>query len=964
LLTLICSGHWISQTQAAEPSAADLEFFEKRVRPILVEHCYECHRGEKPKGNLRLDSAAGWLAGGDSGAAIEPGKPDDSLLIHAIRHDGQSAEMPPSAKLPGEKIQTLEEWVTRGAPAPRAPAGEAPSSAKREIDLVAGRQFWAYQPLKTHPIPPADSDLASQQPIDRFVSARLKEAGLKLQPVADRAVLVRRLYFDLWGLPPDPRDIVACEQDTAADWYERLVDRLLASPHFGERWGRHWLDIARFGESLTLRGFILKDAWRYRDYVIETFNQDRPFDQFMSEQIAGDLLSADTVDARRRQLIATTFLALGNTNLEEQDKNQLDMDVVDEQLDTLGKVFLGQTIGCARCHDHKFDPIPTKDYYALAGILRNTKLLDHANVSAWVTKPLPVAPEEEAKFAAAEAEAESIETEVKKTRARVTKLAASPGKSVETVVAAGDLPGIVVDDIQAKIVGDWTPSQSNKPYIGAGYLHDGDEKKGTKTVSFVPELTKSGRYEIRLAYSPGANRAAKAPVTVFSGDGEKTILVDMRETPPVEGRFVSLGEYKCEAAGQNFVLVANEGTTGHVIVDAVQYLPIGGAATTNPLTDASGASLAGSELSAKRSLLARLEKDLNRARKVVSSRPTSMTVLERKKISDSPIHIRGSVHALGETVPRGFLQVLNISSTSPLPDNQSGRLELAEWLSSPDNPLPARVYANRAWHWLFGHGLVRTVDNLGATGELPTHPELLDQLAQDFIASGWSVKQLVRRIVLSETYRQGSGEREDGLAKDPENRLLWRNARKRLEAECLRDAMLTVSGELKDIPGGATIIGAASSDFDYVDHGLQRSVYAPVLRNSLPEIFEVFDFPDPSLVVGSRNTSTVAPQALFLLNHPFVRERAEAAAKKLLADGATSAKGDADAQDLNRIGEAFRRSLGRLPRPQELKIAQEGIAAATAIVPPTEVAQQIARQAAYADLFQMLFSSLDFRYRD
>ncbi|HEY2840495.1 MAG TPA: DUF1553 domain-containing protein, partial [Pirellulales bacterium] len=878
--------------RAADPAGADLQFFEKRVRPILVEHCYECHRGDKPKGNLRLDSAEGWLTGGDSGPAIEAGKPDESLLIQAVRHDGDAAEMPPDAKLPADKIAVLEQWVARGAIAPRIEkiAGGASAPTRRPIDLAEGRKFWAYQPPKLHPIPPAASDLESYHPIDRFVAARLREAGLRIQPEADRAVLVRRLYFDLWGLPPDAQALRECQQDPAADWYERLVDRLLASPRFGERWGRHWLDVVRFGESLTLRGFILKDAWRYRDYVIESFNADRPFDRFVQEQIAGDLMGGKDVDERRRRLVATSFLALGNTNLEEQDKSQLEMDVVDEQLDVIGKAILAQTIGCARCHDHKFDPIPTRDYYALAGILRNTKLLEHANVSAWVTAPLPLSDEDEARFAAAEEQVRLLEAQVKRSRDRVTKLAAVDGKSLDKVVAVADLPGVVVDDTQAKVVGEWTRSTSSKPYIGAGYLHDQDDKKGAKTVTFTPELAKTGRYEIRLAYSPGGNRSAKVPVTVFSGDGEKTIHVNMQEAPTVEGRFVSLGEYRCEAAGQNFVLVANEGTRGHVIVDAVQFLPLDGAVAASDKTTsaARGASLAEAELEAKRELLGRLEKELSKARKAAPQRPTSMTVLERKSINDAPIHLRGSVHALGEVVPRGFLQVVAVTA-APLPSDQSGRLQLAEWLVSAENPLPARVYANRVWHWLFGRGLVASVDNFGTTGETPTHAELLDHLAIEFRRRDWSVKQLVRYVVTSEAYRQGSRESAAGLAADPENRLLWRNRRKRLEAECLRDAMLSISGQLSDEAGGATIPPGVASDFDYVDRGARRSVYVPVLRNAIPEIFEAFDFPDPSLVAGSRNASTVAPQALFLMNHTFVRAQAEAAARRLLSDEAASA---------------------------------------------------------------------------
>ncbi len=376
----------LSSASANEPSAAGLEFFEKNIRPIFVEHCYECHGGEDIKGGVRLNASAGWIHGGDSGPAVVAGKPDESLLVEAIRYGG-NVEMPPTGKLPGEKIRLVEQWVSMGAPAPRE---STMRSIETSIDIDAGRKFWAYQPVRDWPPPEVDTRGGSATSIDCFVLARLETAGVSPQPGAERTVLVRRLYFDLIGLPPTPEEIDRFLNDTSSNAYEVLVDRLLASPQFGERWGRHWLDVVRFAESLTLRGFILPEAWRYRDYVIESFGNDRPYDEFLRHQIAGDLLPADSVESRQRQLIATTFLALGNTNLEEQDKRQLDMDVVDEQLDVLGKAILGQTIGCARCHDHKFDPIPTRDYYALAGIFRNTQALEHENVSKWMEVPLPL----------------------------------------------------------------------------------------------------------------------------------------------------------------------------------------------------------------------------------------------------------------------------------------------------------------------------------------------------------------------------------------------------------------------------------------------------------------------------------------------------------------------------------------------------------------------------------------------
>ena len=368
---------------------------------MLVKECYSCHssQAKKLKGGLRLDSRAAVLAGGDSGPAVVPGKPEESPLIEALKGDGGLA-MPPKGKLPGAVIADFEHWIKAGAPDPRDGATSASRSLRASTSRPVGR-FWAYQRPRIYEPPVVAGADGSLGDIDRFLLAGLEAKGIAPAREADRATLARRVWFDLVGLPPSPGDIDAFVADPSPDAYEKLVDRLLASPGFGERWGRHWLDVARFGESLTLRGLVLKDAWRYRDYVIEAFNGDKPFDRFVREQVAGDLLPASGLVERRRGLVATSFLVLGNSNLEEQDKGQLVMDVVDEQLDTIGKAFLGQTIGCARCHDHKFDPIPTRDYYALAGILRNTKTLEHANVSKWLERPMPCPPDVEARLKAA-----------------------------------------------------------------------------------------------------------------------------------------------------------------------------------------------------------------------------------------------------------------------------------------------------------------------------------------------------------------------------------------------------------------------------------------------------------------------------------------------------------------------------------------------------------------------------------
>jgi hypothetical protein len=794
------------------------------------------------------------------------------------------------------------------------------------------REHWAYQPVRhVHAPPAADpSDSWPRIDIDRFISARLHAAGLKPVADADRATLARRLYFDLTGLPPTPQQLDQFTNDARPDAYERLVDSLLASPRFGERWGRHWLDVVRFGESLTLRGFVLPDTWRFRDYVIEAFNADRPFNAFLQEHIAGDLMPADSVAERRRQMIGTTFLAMGNTNLEEQDKQQLRMDVVDEQLDTIGKAFLAQTIGCARCHDHKFDPIPTSDYYAMAGILRNAKAMEHANVSKWISVPLPEEP-------AVEAELKKRAEAVAALQAKLNKL----GKSAKTsVVAIKDVPGIVVDDAAAKKVGDWTHSTSIKTYVGDGYLHDDNTKKGERTLTFQPQIPKTGRYEVRLSYQTGKNRAANVPVYILSEDGERTIPVDEKKPPAIDGRFVSLGTFTFLKDGQGYVLVSNEGTNGVVVVDAVQFLPADDPPSAAGV--ASGKSGGGNEKLDKQ--IKKLTAELKRLKESGPTRETIVSVVDEKDMGDAQVNVRGNVHTLGATVPRGFLSCVPVKSPPTIGPNESGRLQLAHWIAAPDNPLPSRVMANRVWHWLMGEGIVRTVDNFGTTGEPPSHPELLDYLATRFVQENWSVKWLVREIVLSHTYQLSSAADANDLAADPENRLRWRMDRRRLDAECIRDAMLTISGNLDLTMGGATYKAGMQADYTFVQGSNRRSVYLPVFRNTLPELFQVFDFADPSLVVGRRNVSTIAPQALFLMNHPFPREQAEATAKRLLAD-------DSLRDDDRRLEFVARAVLGRGPTADER----------TTLVGFLQ-SRGDNRDAAWAEVVHALFASTDFRY--
>jgi hypothetical protein len=936
-------------------AVTDAEFFEKKIRPLLTDRCLECHSPEKKvKGGLRLDSREGWQTGGDSGPAIVPGKPQESLLITAVGYHDKDLKMPPKKKLSAEEIAMLEQWVKSGAQDPRTAVATG-AKKQRGLSIEDGKKFWSYiAPKKS--APPEVKDAAwPRGAIDRFILAKIEEKGAR--PVADASpeVLVRRLYYVLVGLPPTPEQVgsfVKSATSNPQSAIEATVDELLASPHFGETWGRHWLDVARFAESSGGgRTLLFKDAWRYRDYVIEVFNSNEPYDHFLREQIAGDLLTAATPKDHQRQLTATAFLALGPTNYEEQNKQQLRFDVIDEQLDTLGKAVLGQTVGCARCHDHKFDPIPQRDYYALAGILASTRTLENYtdNVARWISAPLKLEGTEEEKLAAHEAKLASLKQDIDATKKELAKLksigsksSAMPGKAI----AASEFPGIVVDDAEAKPIGEWSVSKFTAGYIGDGYRTDDNKDKGSKTITFTPKIPKSGRFEVRFAYPPNANRAKKVPIHIFHADGQETVFVNETLEPPIDGRFVSLGKFRFEQDGAGYVLVSNEGTKGYVVADAMQFL------SEDDLTAeaATAVPAKGDEADKRKRMDARV-KELDATMKKMTAegphRPSVMAVREEEEIGDTQIRIRGLVAQRGATVPRGFLQVAG--GGAKFSAKESGRRELADWIVSPANPLTARVFVNRVWAWMFGEGIVRTTENFGTTGELPSHAELLDDLAVRFVEQGWSVKKLVREIALSRTWQLATGVTPG----DPDNRLLAHAHRRRLDAEQIRDTILTVSGEL-DLRtlgpniGNAGEINANDSsaqniEYKYEFTDVRRSVYTPAFRNRRLELFEVFDFADINAPAGHRNVSTVAPQALYLLNHPFVIAQSKLAAERALASSAG---------DDERLVNAFRASLCRLPTQKERAIFAKLIADANG-ERRTEVWSQV---------YQTLFGCLDFRY--
>jgi hypothetical protein len=797
-------------------SAVEQQFFEKQVRPLLIMHCYQCHSSEAKvlKGGLHLDNRGGWMKGGDTGPAVVPGSPEKSLLIEAIRY--QSLEMPPRGKLPESDIAVLERWVGMGAPDPRT---DHPPQRPAQRVPGAGSSHWAFRPIAEPAVPRPRDGFWSRSDADRFILAKLESEGLSPVKDADRPTLLRRVYFDLIGIPPTPAEIESFLADDGRDAFTGIVDALLSRPEFGQRWGRHWLDVARYADSNgSDENFTFYDAWRYRNYVIDAFNADKPFDRFLTEQLAGDLLPFRTQKERDDNLMATGFLVVGPKVIGATDKEQLQVDVIDEQLDAIGKAFLGLTVGCARCHNHKFDPIPARDYYALAGILASTEtihgnLLNRQDLTGWNLHPLGSGGE--AAYRAYLAHEKTLDGLVKEQKDLKTKQEALKKgvKPVEEEKAGGAKPGAKVES-----------------------------------------KTEPQRNEERLAEL-------------------KREIIKQKQNPPPRP-------------------------------------------------------------------------------------PLAMSVNDREKPGPIAVCIRGDAHNRGETVPRGFLSIVEPQPPKISPD-VSGRTQLADWLTSARNPLTSRVAVNRVWQHLFGRGLVGTPDDFGTRGELPSNPELLDHLAGQFMRKGWSVKRLIRDLVLSRTYQLSSDFHPAAAARDPENRWLWRMNRRRLEAEELRDGLLAVSGQLDPSPAESVVAdlnvqatGVGVKPNRQV-RSIRRTVYLPVIRNDLPTIFQLFDFGDSLSVNGRRSTTNVAPQALFMMNSPLVLEAAKSTAASIVPDGGALE----ERQVLERL---YLRILGRRPHPDEvepsLALVHEAMAESTGPEPE--------RARAWAVLSQALFCSTSFQYLD
>jgi hypothetical protein len=779
----------------ASPLRADDEFFESRIRPVLVESCYGCHSQEagKSKGGLLLDTREGIRIGGDNGPAVVPGDLEESLLITAMRWHDPDTGMPPEnkgGKLPDAVIADFETWVRDGAADPRD--GKV---AAKVYDGMSATDWWAYQPMTRPAVPPTQNQTWARTDIDRFILAKLEAKGLVPVGRADIATLVRRLHLDLTGLPP--------AENVST---EKLLDRILDSREFAERWARHWLDVARYAE--TTGGDVnvtLPEAWRYRDYVIDSFHEDKPFDQFIREQIAGDLLPGESGKERAENLIATGFLAIGAKSLNGTDPRQFAVDLADEQIDAVSQAFLGMTVSCARCHDHKFDPISQRDYTAMAGIFLSTETRfgTPGGVRARNSSTLIEAPEN-AELATVDRTMDPEEWRRK-------------NAEYEDLVAERD----------AELASRGPGARPAGPMAMTGF-------------DVVRLITQTKKVEME--------------VTAFNPDGSlKPRILGVLDKPE-----------------------------------------------TAPPAPRRGPGMGGP----------------NASRRVTSGFDA---------IADSPLFIRGSIENESGAVPRGLPGILAHGETLNIPAGSSGRLELAEWIASTHNTLTARVTVNRVWHWLFGRGLVETVDNFGASGAAPSNPELLDFLAHQFIADGWSIKTLVRRIVSSSVYQLDSMHHEANHLVDPDNRLFWRMNARRLDAETIRDTMLSAAGQLDlDPPAGSLIALAGDGpiggdrfrvltedEIETADH-LHRSLYLPIARTVQAESLAIFDFGDPSIVRGARDTTIVPPQALYLMNSEFVTRMAAAMAERVMRTSGFDQRFDL----------ACRLAYGRPPHPEETTAAK------------------------------------------
>ena len=633
------------------------DFFEKKIRPVLSENCYECHsaKSKSLKAGLLLDRKAGWERGGKNGTVIVPGEPSKSILMNALRYDNHDLQMPPSGKLSETVVADFEKWIAMGAQDPRNSSMEevfAVGGLKAK-SLEEGRKFWAFKPINLPSLPDVQTDEWVQNEIDAFILKRFEEKGLEPSQEAKPITLLRRIFFDLTGLPPSPQDIKDFKESSSKEPFENVVDSLLESPRFGERWGRHWLDVARYADTTGGgRNNPFPNAHRYRDYVINSFNKDKPFDQFMMEQIAGDLMSSSTDEEYNEKLTGTGFLALGPHNYELQDKELLRMEVVDEQLSAVGKAFMGLTLDCARCHDHPFDPIPIQDYYSIAGIFRSTNSLIPGNVAGFHERDLRDEFGEQRKQY--EQTLASLEKRLKDAINSVKSLGGKESNSNSRSLDPLALEGIVVDELKATKKGNWKSSTHTPGYVGSGYHHDDNTGKGNKSITFRANIKKEGKYDVQVSYTDGPNRSKKTPITVMHADGEQKIYIDQTKPPAILDTFTSVGVFRFELIERDVVQITTEGTEGHVIADAIRLVAIenkdGAPNFSKKPKETDHHLVAQKKLEAQKNV-DKIKREIELHKKSQPPKVAKvLSVREKKKTGNWHIHLRGEIRNLGPVV--------------------------------------------------------------------------------------------------------------------------------------------------------------------------------------------------------------------------------------------------------------------------------------------------------------------------
>jgi len=855
------------------PKPDQTEFFEKNVRPVLAQKCQMCHNTKVKTSGLDMSSPAAFMAGGGSGSLVNVESPEQSLLLQVTSYDGK-LKMPPMGKLKDHEVAALREWVTMGAPWPGydpkvGVAATNPSGTRKHGNKLSqeDRQFWAFQKVQPQAVPSVKNKAWAASPVDAFLLAKLEEKGVQPAQPADRLTLLRRATFDLTGLAPTEAEMKEFLADRSPKAFDKVVERLLSSPRYGEKWGRNWLDVARFADSTgNDEDHRYPYAYKYRDYVIDAFNKDLPYHQFVKEQIAGDLLPArdGKPGLNREGIIATGFLALGAKAVAQQDKEKMLYDIYDEQVDVVSKTFLGVTLACARCHDHKFDPLYAKDYYGMVGMFASTKNFkdDRSHVSKLLFTPL-VAKEEFEKYEAGQALVEhkkiDLEIALEKERRRLQEELVPQIPAYLMASREVELKKTTVADVAAarkldeKMLGRWVKYFAAKE-VPRAWLSAWDKTTDDAAAETIAQGFATSSAASLAAWHKkleGYRKPQRQQIDEKNMLSEKPKLINEKD------RF--FGE-----------IFENAGPMG----------------VSDLMVNSKASAAANAEFTALKAEQTKLKEGL-------PPEPEMACAVQDGDVVQQKVFLRGDYGSLGDPAPKLF-PIVMADAAQPNVQKGSGRLELAEWLASPENPLSARVMVNRIWQWHFGEGIVRTPDNFGKMGERPTHPELLDYLSAEFVKSGWSVKAMHRKLMLTSAYQMASTTTEAQAKADPENRLFSRAVRRRLQVEEMRDALLGISGKL-DTKMGGTLQSGFGTDGENSNGRLsinpetqtRRMVYLPLRRANLPALLNLFDFGDATTPQGKRISTNIAPQALFMMNSKFVADQAQAVAESLVKDRPT-----------------------------------------------------------------------------